>query len=172
MAISDEPTSDTSTGKPPRRGFFFWSLAPILVLFMILMAILPEKRDPAAIIVLFTVEAAALALLLGLWNSERFWWAWRALGAIVFLTYVSYCVAMAIEGRFGPGRRAERTLFNAVLGLLFFGLPGLCYAVFGRLTWRRDTLGIDEEMFDEDDVDSEREFDSDAGDVDYPSKPL
>lgn len=146
---------DDRADKPavaPPRGFMFWALAPFLVVFLVLMPILVPHRNGGSLVVLCGVESAALALLLGLWNSHRFWWAWRALGAIVFLAYLAYVGAMFVEGRFiGQGRRTETTLLNALLGMIAFGLPGLCYAIFGRLTWRKEL--IDDEYLDEVDED-------------------
>ena len=143
-----------------RRGFFFWSLAPFLVLFLVVMAIVPEKNTPEKIVILCAVETAALSLLLGLWNPDRFWWAWRVLGAIVFLAYVAYVFAMAIEGRVGAGRRSEPSLINSVLGLIVFGLPGLWFAIFGRLTWSQESPDFDDGMFDEELDDGENTFDA------------
>ena len=37
---------------------------------------------------------------------------------------------------FGDGRRSSMTAFNAACAMIAFGLPGLWYAVFGRLTLR------------------------------------
>lgn len=148
------------------RGFIFWSLAPLLVVFLVLMPILVPNRDPGTMVVLGGVEAAALALLLGLWNPHRFWWAWRALGAIVFLVYLAYAVAMFVEGRFfGKGRRAETTLFNALLGMIAFGLPGLWYAIFGRLTWRKEPMDFDDGMFDDEDDESDHAVELDERSV-------
>lgn len=77
-----------------------------------------------------------VCMLLGLYDCVRFHWCWRVVGALVFLCYVWYFFMMAAEGEwFGDGRRASTTAFNALCGLLAFGLPGLWYAVLGRLSW-------------------------------------
>jgi hypothetical protein len=36
------------------------------------------------------------------------------------------------------GRRSDASAFNAFLGLLVFGVPGLLYALFGQVTWRNE----------------------------------
>ncbi len=121
----------------PVRGFFFWSLAPFLVIFLVVMplAILP-RRDAGAIILLVSVEGLALLVLLGLFNPYRFWWAWRGVGAIIFVGYCAYLIAMLIKSggkialRVRPG---EASAFNSILGLVIFGFPGLFYALIGRL---------------------------------------
>lgn len=141
-----------------QRGFLFWSLAPFLVLFLILMPALVPQRGPGPLVVLCGVEGAALMLLLGLWNSNRFWWAWRALGGIVFSAYLAYAVTMLVDGRIiGGGRRTDTNLLNALIGMAAFGLPGLCYALFGRLTWRSDQADDDALMSDEDGDESIRD---------------
>lgn len=145
-----------------QRGFFFWSLAPFLVVFLILMPPLMPQRGTGPLIVLCGVEGAALAMLLGLWNPDRFWWAWRALGGIVFAAYLAYAVVMIVEGRFiGGGRRTDTTLVNALIGMVAFGLPGLCYALFGRLTWRSDQTEVDALMSGQ--ADDEEVEDDEAG---------
>lgn len=123
------------------RGFVFWSLAPLLLVFVVLMPLLTQRRDPAAIIVLVALELLAGLTFLGLFNSERFWWAWRGVGAIIFFGYAAYVVAMLVEngGRIAiTPRKSEASAFNAVCGLVVFGLPGLWFALFGRLTFRKE----------------------------------
>jgi hypothetical protein len=132
-----------------RRGFFFWSLAPFLIFFLVVMAICTDKDTGEKVVVLGALETAVLSLLLGLWNPHRFWWAWRVLGAIVFLTFVAYVAAMAIEGRIGTGRRSEPSLINAILGLVVFGVPGLWYAFFGRLSWARESTDFDNDSLND-----------------------
>lgn len=125
----------------PVRGFFFWSLSPFLIAFIVLMPLLIQKRDTGALITLATVELLAILVLLGLFNPFRFRWAWRGVGGITFLGYSAYLIAMLIETGGDvviTPRRSETSAFNAICGLIAFGLPGLCYAVFGRLTFRRE----------------------------------
>lgn len=137
----------------PARSFFFWSLAPFLLMFIVAMPLLVPKRDVAAVITLLSIEILALLVLLGLFNPFRFWWAWRGVGAIIFLGYCVYLIAMLIEsgGRITiTPRKSEASAFNAICGLVVFGLPGLWYAVLGRLTLRHDSeldelMGVSEE---------------------------
>lgn len=120
------------------------------------MPFLVQPPEPTGWVVLAAVELLALLLLLGLFNSERFWWCWRAVGALVFLGFAAYLVSTALAGVwFGDGRRSSATAVNAAIGLLLFGLPGLWYAIYGRLTFREEPDDIE---YESDDIDFE-EFD-------------
>ncbi len=127
-----------SRQEPPVRGFFFWSLSPFLAAFVVLMPFLVQERSADALITLVAVELLAVLALLGLFHPSRFWWAWRGVGAIIFLGYAAYVIVMILEGKFIAARRAEPAVSNAVIGLFVFGLPGLWFALSGRLTpyWR------------------------------------
>jgi hypothetical protein len=133
------------TNKPPVRGFCFWSLAPFLVAFIVLMPTLVPRRDTTAVISLVVIESLAVLVLLGLFNSDRFWWTWRCVGGLVFLVYLAYLSHMLIEGDELIGvsdRKSEASAFNALCGLVVFGLPGLWFALCGRLSLRSN--GADE----------------------------
>ena len=131
--------------------FMFWCTSPFLLTTFVLLAILVRPPETAGWIVLGIVELLCVLVLLGLWNSDRFRWCWRAVGAIVFGGYFAYLVSMIFAGQwFGDGRRTSQTAFNALCGLIVFGYPGFMYAVFGRLTWRRepDIPGYTDEFSD------------------------
>lgn len=124
-----------------KRGFFFWALSPWLVLFIVVMGFVIDKSDPGPLALLIAIELLAILMLLGLWDGYRFWWAWRGVGALVFLGYLAYVVSMLIEewGAFKvPKHRGESAFVNALVGFVVFGLPGLWYAVFARLTLREE----------------------------------
>jgi hypothetical protein len=123
----------------PIRGFVFWATAPFLLAFVTLMPLLIEIRDVKAFIALVAVETLAILALVTLFDSVRFRWAGRGVGAIIFVGYLAYLIAMLVEGggQIVPAaRKSEVTAFNAACGLFAFGLPGLCYALFGRFTFR------------------------------------
>lgn len=159
--MSARGETDFASASSYRRGFFFWSLAPFLVLFLFVMPFCLVTNGEVTfwrVVGVGGVEAVALALLLVLFNPIRFWWAGRLVGAGVFLAYLLYMIAMIVEQKFvGQGRRAETTLFNAALGMIVFGLPGLCFAIFGRVTWRTepDDIEYDDEDFGDDDPDDQ-----------------
>jgi hypothetical protein len=122
---------------PQRSRFMFWCTAPFLVATLVILPLVAQPPEPTGWVVMGVVELLALFVLIGFWNPERFWWCWRAVGAIVFLVYLAYLISMVVSGQwFGNGRRSSSTAFNALIGLIIFGYPGFMYAVFGRFTWR------------------------------------
>lgn len=129
-----------------KRGFFFWSLAPFLVLFMVLMPFL-GNRNPAAIATCVGMELLAGLLLLGLFNGARFWWAWRGVAAEVFLLCVAYLLITLLGGGLPGigGGSSMPSVLPPLACLAAFGLPALVFAVTGRLP------GLEEEDPDWDD---------------------
>ena len=115
------------------RGFFFWSLAPFLVTTLLVMP-LANPPTRTGVVVLWGVELLVALVFLGLFNPIRFWWAWRGVGATMFVGYVAYVIAMYLEHGFDLGRLGEPSTRTALAGLFAFGLPGLWFALFGRLT--------------------------------------
>ena len=121
---------------PPNR-FMFWCAAPFLLATLVILPLCARPPERTGWIMMGIVEVLALCVLLGLFNPARFWWCWRAVGAIVFGGYLAYLISMTLSGQwFGDARRSSASAFNAVLGLIVFGYPGFMYAVFGRFTWR------------------------------------
>jgi hypothetical protein len=117
----------------------FWCTAPFLVATLVLLPIFVRPLAASGWIVMAGVELLAVCVLLGLYSPDRFWWCWRAVGAIVFTGYLAYLTSMLVAGQwFGDGRRASTTALNALIGLVAFGYPGFMYAVFGRFTWRAE----------------------------------
>lgn len=125
---------------PMGPGFMFWALAPLLLIFIVSMPLLIPKMTAGAVIVMIILDALALSLILVLYDHKRFWWCGRAVGAIVFLCYAAYLTLELLESHgvvtIGD-RRSAPLVLNAFVGLVVFGLPGLLYAVFGGLPWRR-----------------------------------
>jgi len=118
----------------PRRGLFFWALTPFLLVFVVLMPFLIQRHDALAIATLIGIESVAMLMLLGLYNPIKFAWAWRGVGALVFVGFASYVVAMLIQQKWQfPANRAQQNLLNAIGGMLVFGVPGLWWALFGKV---------------------------------------
>ena len=118
----------------------FWCIAPFLVATIVLLPLLARPPEPTGWVILAVLDLLGLFVLLGLWNAERFWWCWRAVGGIVAGAYLAYLVSTIAQGQwFGDGRRSSATAFNALLGLVVFGYPGFMYAVFGRFSWKPET---------------------------------
>jgi len=125
---------------PPPTRFMFWCTAPLLAATLVLLPLFAQPHEPSGWVVMGAVELLAACVLLGLYHPSRFWWCWRAVGAIVFTGYLAYLISMVMEGQwFGDGRRSFTTARNALIGLVVFGYPGFMYAVFGRFTWRKES---------------------------------
>jgi hypothetical protein len=145
---------------PPPSRFMFWCTAPFLVATLVLLPLFAKPPSVGGWIALGAAELLGGCVLLGLYHPSRFWWCWRVAGAVIFAAYLAYLIAMARAGQWMRGGRPTTTsAFNALVGLVVFGYPGLMYAMFGRFTWRR------EEEYDDDD-DGPWEIDDAAADVD------
>jgi hypothetical protein len=136
----------------------FWCLAPFLLAFLAMPLLLEPPKTLLAGACIVVLEVMAACALLGFYDSVRFHWCWRVVGALVFVLYVAYLVMMMAEGAWIVGERGSATsAVGAVLGLFAFGLPGLCYALTGRLTWHSDADDVawdgwedDDDCFEED----------------------
>lgn len=124
---------------PPPSRFMFLCIAPFLVATIVLLPLLARPPEPAGWVMLGIVVLLCLFVLVGLYDAERYWWCWRAVGGIIAGGYLAYLIAMIAEGVWlGDGRRSSATAFNALLGLIIFGYPGFMWAVFGRFSWREE----------------------------------
>lgn len=120
-----------------RPGFMFWATAPFLVGLVAAIPFLVTDWDSTKAAVATGLSSLCVLVFLGLLHPIRFWWAWRAVGALVFGFYLLYLVDMLVAsdgGASSGGRRSEPSALNALIGLIAFGAPGLIYAIFGRLT--------------------------------------
>lgn len=139
----------------------FWCIAPFLLATIVLLPLVARPPHTSGWIVLGTVVLLCVCVLFGLWNAERFWWCWRAVGGIIAGGYLAYLINMIAAGEwFGDGRRSSTNAFNALMGLMVFGYPGFMYAVFGRFTLKPESeFDADTDEFDEfdefDELDSE-----------------
>ena|SRR2546430_6590438 len=121
--------------------FTFWSLAPILALSAVLLPFLAGKWTVSSFFFVVPIEALFVALILALFNPQRFWWATRSVTGIVFCLYLDYAIEeVFLSGKgweVGFGSRAEASPLNAILGFIVIGLPCLWYTLFGRFSLKR-----------------------------------
>ena len=112
----------------PKRGLF-WIVLVIVAGFVTAMAA-GQANDSgwtrASVLVQTGLGAALVALLLVLWDSDRFWWAGRVLAGLAATAYIAFAVS-EIDGLFG---------------LVLLGVPALWYAFTGRFSWRRSDAEI------------------------------
>ena len=142
---------------PTSTGCMFWALAPFLIIFMVTFPLLVHPRSAPAVILLCGLELFCLLAFLGLLSPVRFWWALRGVGMLIFLAYASYLVDELIESKGTTTVRrsmSEPSVFNALAGLIVFGLPGLAYAIFGQFTLRRKETADDGPTDESEDEDS------------------
>jgi hypothetical protein len=130
--------------------FIFYCTAPFLVALMVVLIAFARPVEASGWPLIIFIEFFAVMMLLGLYDYQRFHWCLRVVGALVFIAYVWYLVSTAMAGEWvGDGRKGAANAFNATIGLLVFGLPGLWYALFGRLTLRDTEVHNELEEFDE-----------------------
>jgi hypothetical protein len=101
-------------------------LTPVLLGFALLLPFIPEWTFARAVLVA-GLMATSLALLLGMWNPVRFWWALRLVAASVFFSYAAYFVSEFLF----TGRPRN---WDALKGLLHLGIPALIYVFTGKGT--------------------------------------
>jgi len=140
--------------KKDSPSWMFWMLAPFFILFVLVVTsyalIQGETISIAAVLVL---DLLCILGFLGFFNPIRFKWAIRGAGLIIFLIYVAYLIYMLIEseGKFtASSRRSDTTVFNAILGLLVFGCPGIMVVITGKLPFffKKNEEDIEDEFED------------------------
>jgi hypothetical protein len=134
--------------------FIFWSLAPAIVIFLVAIPFLVPKWTSGIVLMLMAFWIVGVALILGMLNPSRFGWAFRVVGAMVFLIYVAYALAELVEHNWKlirPRSRGEANPVNALIGLVVIGGPALMYAVLGRFSLRKE----EDEPFEVEDIDGD-----------------
>lgn len=143
-ATTEAVKSDLVFGRTLFGGsrFLFWALAPFLILFAVVMALFVSDWTSRGGLLVATLIAAALLLLLQLYDRIGFHWAGRVLAGLVCLSYAAYLVdELATEGfptRLVP-RRGEASAINALVGLFVIGVPAGLYAFFGCWSLSRES---------------------------------
>ena len=115
--------------------FIFWALAPVLTLFAIVLPLSIVEWKVATIIVVIAVDAAAILLVIGLYNTNKFWWALRGVTAIVFFGYLAYLVDELIHGQFTLTALLSGDSAAGVLKTFIqIGIPCFLYAAIGKFS--------------------------------------
>jgi hypothetical protein len=119
-----------------RPGCFFWIFAPFLLFLFFGVPWLIPDWNPKSIVALGFVECMGACFFFGLLNPDRFWWAWRVLAGLIFMTFSAYLVLELIKSGGAITFRGDTSVVHAALGLCGLGLPALCYALFGKFNFR------------------------------------
>ena len=87
------------------------------------------------------LEILIALLVAGVASPQKYRWAGRCFGAGVFVLFAGILASEALGGRFHVGHlfrgvptSAERAM---VLDVVFFGIPGLYFALRGRSPFRK-----------------------------------
>lgn len=124
-----------SSNFKPKDAFFFYSLSPFIIAVMLLWPFAMQSHDTGALIALCAVETVGALALPALFDPQRFLWAWRGLGCVIFTALTIHFLAMVVGGgeiRIA-GRRFKAPLIAALDVLVLVAIPGLYFAVTGRL---------------------------------------
>ena len=62
------------------------------------------------------------------------------IGMALFVLTVGYLGTQLLDGIWFTERRSEPSVFNALLALVFFGIPGIRYVVFAKFGMRRSRV--------------------------------
>ena len=124
--------------------FIFWSLGPVLLVSGLTFVglavwVFPSggqvSRLGTTLIGLFCLLCVPV-----LYDPTKFWLAGRVVTAVVFLSYLWYCISEWVWHSDAIGLvkpRGMPTPLNATLGLLVIGLPCLWWTLFGRFSLRK-----------------------------------
>jgi hypothetical protein len=117
--------------------FIFWALAPLLILFAIVMPLTVTQWSIGRAILIISMDLCAVLLALGLYNTARFWWALRGVTSIVFLAYLAYLIHQLVHWTTPltlSSILAGDQPFRAIGAFIFIGIPCLLYSVLGRFS--------------------------------------
>ena len=133
------------------RWWGFYVLFPLCLLFALPIALISIDNfysgNLIGALVGWVIAAVCLLLCIGLYAPYSCFFAFRLIGVVLFLGYVAYAIDCLLAGRIYAASRAEPAFVNAILGLCYWGLPGLLlfikakrpepspYTAAGKLRW-------------------------------------
>ena len=134
--------------------WFFWVLAPIMLVTAVSLPFLDEPPTWQGLVVLYLVCGTLLLATLGLANTRRFRWALKCVAVAVLVAYSGYLASECWEwwhGKpFGFGSpRGRSTLFNAARGFVVFAIPLVIFLLRGRSGTAVDVLLSDESRLED-----------------------
>jgi hypothetical protein len=117
--------------------WYFWVLAPVMLATAFGLPFLVEPPSWQGYVILYVFCATLVLATTGLARPVRFGWALRCVAAVVLLAYLAYVGSETVAWWYGKpfgfdSDRARANLFNALRGLLVFGLPAVYLLIRGR----------------------------------------
>ena len=131
------------------KRYMFWAIVPIGGLMVLSMNIYVNDTTSAKIVT-GLIDVIFVAFAFSLWNPKEFVWAIRFVGFSTFLAYscsIIYFLFLIPKQDQASLRESGATLFNAIRGFVFIGIPGLLMA-FPRLL-KQDTNDAEFDLKDE-----------------------
>ena len=114
-----------------------WIVTPLVVLTAAFMYVITSDAwTTARIIGQVAFTTIAVGMVVATVAPNRGWWGLRVVAFVIFATYLWYLITEFVinpnplsftESRYDP------SLFNAVLGFLLYGVPGLIYSMRGSM---------------------------------------
>ncbi len=109
------------------RGFYL--LFPLCLLFALPIALISIDNFHAGnlvgALVGGVIAAVCLLCCIVLYAPYSCFYAIKLIGGVVFLGYVAYALDCLQAGKIYASSRAEPAFINAILGLFYWGVPGL-----------------------------------------------
>jgi hypothetical protein len=137
-------TSMSQFGKTLFGGsrFIFWTLAPVLLLFAVLMPLSTAGWNATKVVLIAGMDAAALLLVFGLYNTKKFWWALRGVTGIVFCLYLVYLIDELIHSSITlKGLLTGESPLEVIKTFIGIGIPCLLYTLVGKFSRREASEG-------------------------------
>ena len=137
-ALEHHPHAAAGNG-PPRnahtiKGWVLWLLTSAMLLTtLMLFASVDGEWTLARALICATLTLVTLCLVLALISQRRFWWALRVIAGVVCFGYVAYVFDAAFSPPVSGDNPLLPRLFLATLGFLFWGLPSLCFMLWGHV---------------------------------------
>jgi peptidoglycan/LPS O-acetylase OafA/YrhL len=113
------------------KRIFFWGIVPVGAVLLGLMTLSFSDWTLKRAILIAWVDLTFLCFAIGLYNPQRLRWAMGLAMASVFLSYCAYVLDQFFLNRSKDWPRGHGAVspLNALLGLLYIGLPALSGAI-------------------------------------------
>ena len=112
--------------------WLLWALTPPVAALTVYLSLLPAPWSMPRVLLCSLMVLVSSCLILSIVNQRHFWWAPRLIAGIVSLVFLGFVAETAFE----PERISQDpqvpALFAATLAFLLWGLPALCFLLWGH----------------------------------------